>query len=264
MKIDCKIVEDLLPLYLDNVCSEQTKAAVEDHLRQCPECQKLIDHTQAVELPHITLEPSKGELAVKKGFRKIRIRWWASILATVILLPLLLLSWNQYHNRGVHYSNIHELRIGNAFMQCIDEGNYKKAYTYIDIAGLEQEWLDRWFDKKTLENIEADGLKKFCEYGEALEAHGGIAGYKYIGISYCGKEDDGTDIYQLAFKIKYAGEEAPFSIMVSNDGIEYFSGNGSFVTDPLAQFAIWSEYLWQSYEGCYYDPDLQEYVYPDE
>ena len=67
----------------------------------------------------------------------------------------------------------------------------------------------------------------------------------------------------MIFKIKYAGEETLFDIMVSNDGVEYFSGSGSFVTDPLAQFAIWSEYLWQDYEGCYFDPNLKEYVYPN-
>jgi len=46
---------------------------------------------------------------------------------------------------------------------------------------------------------------------------------------------------------------------VSDDGVEHFSGGGSFVDDPLAQFSIWSEYLWQDYEGCYFDPELGEY-----
>ena len=48
---------------------------------------------------------------------------------------------------------------------------------------------------------------------------------------------------------------------VSEDGIESFHGGGSFVDDPLAQFSIWAEYLWQDYEGCYFDPTTKQYIY---
>ncbi len=263
MKMECQVIEDLLPLYLDNVCSERSNALVQAHLNECEKCRQIVTHAKKLPLPNVELDPPMVEKAVKKGFQKIRIRWWASILAIIVLLPVLFLSWNQYHNRGVHYTNIDELYIGKAFMKCIDEGDYEKAYTYINVEGLRQEWLEQWFDEKTLENMEEDALVKFCEFGENLERHGGIQGYQYVGISYSG-ENRNKDIYQLLFKIKYAGEETLFSIMVSNDGVEYFSGNGSFLTDPLAQFAIWSEYLWQSYEGCYFDPDLKEYVYPEQ
>ncbi|HHV64672.1 MAG TPA: hypothetical protein GXX46_06325 [Peptococcaceae bacterium] len=36
----CKITEDLLPLYQDNLLSPETKEFVEGHLEQCPECRK--------------------------------------------------------------------------------------------------------------------------------------------------------------------------------------------------------------------------------
>ena len=143
-------------------------------------------------------------------------------------------------------------------------GYYEKAYEYIDVAGLKQEWKEQWFDEKKLENIEEDALAKFCKYGKKLEESGGIQGYKYVGISYWGQDNDGADAYQMIFNINYAGKETLFDIIVSNHGVEYFSGDGSFQTDPLAQFAIWSEYLWQDYEGCYFDFNLKEYVYPNE
>ena len=38
MNISCKIAEDLLPLYLDNSCSEDSQAALEEHLKDCPSC----------------------------------------------------------------------------------------------------------------------------------------------------------------------------------------------------------------------------------
>ena len=42
--MNCKIVQDLLPLYHDGVCSEESRAAVEEHLAGCESCrQQLTD-----------------------------------------------------------------------------------------------------------------------------------------------------------------------------------------------------------------------------
>ncbi len=39
-KINCNIVKDILPLYIDNVISDDTKELVEEHLLNCDECKK--------------------------------------------------------------------------------------------------------------------------------------------------------------------------------------------------------------------------------
>ena len=38
MKYPCNIIKDLLPLYVDNVCSEESKEIMEQHLAECPGC----------------------------------------------------------------------------------------------------------------------------------------------------------------------------------------------------------------------------------
>ena len=38
MKISCEIVQDLLPLYCDRVCSQDSRQAVEAHLEDCEKC----------------------------------------------------------------------------------------------------------------------------------------------------------------------------------------------------------------------------------
>lgn len=38
MKISCEIIKDLLPLYLDGVCSNDSKVMVEEHLAECDSC----------------------------------------------------------------------------------------------------------------------------------------------------------------------------------------------------------------------------------
>lgn len=42
----CEIIRDLMPLYLDDVCSAETKQVVEEHLDECEECRKYIKQMQ--------------------------------------------------------------------------------------------------------------------------------------------------------------------------------------------------------------------------
>ena len=36
-KINCRVIRDILPLYVDGVVSEDTSALVEEHLTECEE-----------------------------------------------------------------------------------------------------------------------------------------------------------------------------------------------------------------------------------
>ena len=40
MKIHCNIAKDLMPLYIDDALSEESKAAVEEHLTGCEGCRE--------------------------------------------------------------------------------------------------------------------------------------------------------------------------------------------------------------------------------
>lgn len=42
-KIECYIVQDLLPLYIDHACSKQTTEDIEGHLQSCESCKKLYE-----------------------------------------------------------------------------------------------------------------------------------------------------------------------------------------------------------------------------
>ena len=43
MKIDCCVVRDLLPLYIENMVSDQTAEQIKQHLAECPDCQNECD-----------------------------------------------------------------------------------------------------------------------------------------------------------------------------------------------------------------------------
>ena len=40
MNLNCSIVDDLLPLYLEDICSEDSKVALKEHLQECSACQE--------------------------------------------------------------------------------------------------------------------------------------------------------------------------------------------------------------------------------
>lgn len=261
MKLHCEIIEDLFPLYADQLCSARSQQAIEAHLQTCAHCRATFARAQSVPIPYIEPSRPSEDRAVKKSFRKIRIRWWASILLVVLAVPLLFLGWNEYHKESIHYTNIYEYIVGRKFMSLLAEGNYEDAYGYIDIQGLKERWLEEWFEEEKLDNIESDGLAKFCEYGDKLETAGGIGRWEYIGISMISTDVSGNNEYRLMFRAEICGKVQTFHVDVTDRGITYFSGGGSFIDDPLAQFSIWAEYLWQDYAGCYFDPEQKDYVY---
>ena len=43
MTYPCGIIKDLLPLYMDNVCNEESRQAVEEHLEECESCRNDYD-----------------------------------------------------------------------------------------------------------------------------------------------------------------------------------------------------------------------------
>ena len=44
--ISCHVIQDLLPLYCDQVCSRESQALVEEHLKTCPQCSALLGKMQ--------------------------------------------------------------------------------------------------------------------------------------------------------------------------------------------------------------------------
>lgn len=264
MKVDCKIIEDMLPLYLDEVCSIPTKQMVEEHLKECEKCKKLKESMQGISVPSLEVEQIEEERVLKKGFKKIRIRWGVSVLAAMIILPLLFLGWNQYRHAGICFTNLNECQIGNAFMRKLQKSDYEGAYKYINIEDTKQDWTDEYFEEEELVDIKERGLAKFNECAEKLESLGGIESFSFVGVSAHLLDDNGNNSYQLVYKINIDGKEEMFFANISNGGVEdFFAGNGDMTT-PLTQFSMWREYLWQEYEGCYFDIEQAKYVYTDE
>lgn len=42
MKVSCEIVKDILPLYHDDVCSKESRALIEEHIKECTKCREML------------------------------------------------------------------------------------------------------------------------------------------------------------------------------------------------------------------------------
>ena len=45
-KINCNVIQDILPLYIEDAVSEDTKELVEEHLQDCEICQRVYHETK--------------------------------------------------------------------------------------------------------------------------------------------------------------------------------------------------------------------------
>lgn len=91
MKTDCEIIRDLLPLYVDDICSEKSRELVDEHLRECAECDSLLDRLKRTEIEN-GLKAEKED-AISYGVRKFKqLSARTGITASgLFMIPLLVL-----------------------------------------------------------------------------------------------------------------------------------------------------------------------------
>ncbi len=95
MKNECNIAQDILPLYMENMISTGTKQFVEEHLRQCTECEKkleLLKTDMCVEKNYQAEEaPIQAINKIRFDIKKKRIV--TGILSAVISVIVVILSF---------------------------------------------------------------------------------------------------------------------------------------------------------------------------
>lgn len=93
---NCNIIRDLLPSYLDNLCTADTRQAVEGHLSQCSTCQALADMMHTAYF--VTEQTESAEIDYLKKVRKHFIKKESCIAAALTASALLglYLSFSKY------------------------------------------------------------------------------------------------------------------------------------------------------------------------
>ena len=264
MKLPCNIVQDLMPLYEDHLCSQATREAVEEHLRECEVCSQQHNLIQSIAEPEVMVESKKERKAMAKSFKKIRKHWIASLVVLLVVMLLLIpvgyLGWGQYSLTGPSFTNLHELYIATRFADCLGNKDYEGAFQYLDLEGTKQRWLDHGSLSVNKEaGFEEDAWELYQELAAEVDKRGGIQDIRYVGIGGYSKYDNGEDEYQVDFRIKFEDKELNMTLWVTDGGVT--SGHVGYALDhPLEKLVAWSYPLYDKCNGFRYDPELGQMV----
>ena len=71
VKYDCEVVQDLLPLYQDGACSDNSRKVVEEHLKDCSGCRDMAEKLKNYEVDERLIQEKENILRLNKG-KKVR------------------------------------------------------------------------------------------------------------------------------------------------------------------------------------------------
>lgn len=177
----CNIARDLLPLYFDGLCSDDTSRQLEEHFESCESCRKLKQSIeQELNCPADDQEWNQSILPLKKFRKKMRRK--NLLIAVCVLFFLLfagitsLLTYGQINKTGISFELIYDAirfdkigkefasgnieplyeNLSNGFFMCDDEASVT-IMLYEDEAVYDEEMkkailtkYHRYFDGKNL------------------------------------------------------------------------------------------------------------------
>lgn len=136
----CEVIRDLLPLYDEKLCSDESAALVEAHIKDCAACKSLLEKLPEAESPKADMDALKPFVKVKRRLRARSIALIAlGVVLLMVLIPVGYLTINQiFHiNGGTDFEDLiyrHEIR---EFAEMITEGDmeeYVERYENLHLA----------------------------------------------------------------------------------------------------------------------------------
>ena len=84
-KKDCRIIQDLLPNYIEKLTNEETNKYIEEHLAECTECTQILKNMQKDLDINNDNERAKQEVKYMKKFNR-KLKFLRNILILIVLL----------------------------------------------------------------------------------------------------------------------------------------------------------------------------------
>ncbi|MCM1496306.1 MAG: zf-HC2 domain-containing protein [Bacteroides sp.] len=67
-KLSCDVIRDLIPAYVDEICSADTRKIVEQHLQECRDCKNLVEMIRETEI--VSVASDAKEIDYMRGIRR--------------------------------------------------------------------------------------------------------------------------------------------------------------------------------------------------
>lgn len=160
MKYACNLIKDLLPLYHDEVCSEESKQAVEEHFEECQDCQeyyKKLNESDIVELASFDEEMEEKKVeSLKKVKKKLRKRDILFGIVAIFGAIIMALFW--FSGGPVFILSLILLGIGSATAPIDVYTDVENYHLYMQGEQALEEFQSKWGMDETIfpEEITAD------------------------------------------------------------------------------------------------------------
>ena len=92
MKNECSIIRDILPLYVENMVSEDTSEFVKEHLESCPACRAELEKLREPVEVQTEPQPDMDAAPLKRLKKALLMKKVQTILCTAAVLLALMLS----------------------------------------------------------------------------------------------------------------------------------------------------------------------------
>ena len=105
MTYPCGIIRDLLPLYIDEVCNEESKQAVENHLSECEKCRNYYESMKSTE-GFVSKENDNSEdMKMAKSLKNVKLKMNKKIrnavLCAVATVLVFIVGFNLLFNAAI-------------------------------------------------------------------------------------------------------------------------------------------------------------------
>lgn len=190
MNLPCKVVEDLLPMYFDGLCSVESATLVEEHLKTCPACSHVLVQLQTeFEVSEKIVDDMKPLAAIQEKWQKSKrsnFKKGIGITLAALFAVVTVLSGVWYYSYGkIFYNMARSMEPVTEGDTSISGANYKRELEdyRIDL------WLPKIFSNDGYARVDGgDGLGLFL-YPEA--------GGEYTWKLYITDEDGRTRFVYL-------------------------------------------------------------------
>ncbi len=96
-QIDCEVVQDLFPSYIEKLTSERTNEVIEEHLKGCEKCSKVLATMRGASVADLKISPEdKEEIDFLKKNRKRNHRILFGSIAGALLLVLVVIGLRMF------------------------------------------------------------------------------------------------------------------------------------------------------------------------
>lgn len=140
----CSMIEDLLPLYIENLVNEQTKEEIEKHLKECEKCKKALEEIKTKNIFDLEEKEEENQKTNRENIekeikcikhikRKIFLKTLLAIIITIVVVLLGVNIWNTYRIMKDENGKwiLYNMNTGN-IKEGIDATNVYAEYTLIN------------------------------------------------------------------------------------------------------------------------------------